>query len=109
MPFISIGFCSCGRRATLIGGLCGFCDDALARPVAPRPMTVSRAIDLLLVELTEEVPAPLSARFTLASVAADLCRLAGEPVPAAVADALDGPAHAPHYVETHRERAIPAA
>ena len=109
MPYISIGFCSCGRRATLIDGLCGFCDDALARPVAPRPLTVAHAITLLVAELEEDVPQPLVQRFTLATVAADLCRLAGEPVPAAVTDALDGPAHAPHYVETHRERAIPAA
>ena len=117
MHTITIGHCPCGRRATLIDGLCGFCDDAeastghLACPKVAPSMAVGRALDLLVAELVaEEIAAPLAQRFTLASVAADLCRLAGEPVPAAVLAALDGPAHAaPHRAETHRERAIPAA
>lgn len=93
---------------TLVNGRCGFCDDAStrqdARPKAA-PVTVSRAIDLLLAELVgEEVAAPLSQRFTLASVCADLCRLAGEPVPAAVLDALDGPEAAPVLLRATERR-----
>ena len=38
------------------------------------------------------MPDPLNQRFRLAFVVADLCRLAGEPVPAEVARALDEPA-----------------
>ena len=57
-------------------------------------MTINVAMAALVAELAEaEVPAPLSARFTLAAVWADLARLAGEPLPAAVAavvgDTLD--------------------
>ena len=57
-------------------------------------MTINVAMAALVAELAEaEVPAPLSARFTLAAVWADLARLAGEaPPPAALAvvgDALD--------------------
>ena len=102
MHFITIGTCPCGRRGTLVDSRCGFCDDAatlngqLACPKVAPPMTVGRALDLLVAELAaEEIAAPLAQRFTLASVAADLCRLAGEPVPAAVLAALDEPTHAP--------------
>ena len=102
MHLLTIGVCLCGRRGTLVNGLCGFCADAatsnghLARPNLAAPMTVGRALDLLVAELAaEEIAAPLAQRFTLASVAADLCRLAGEPVPAAVLAALDEPTHAP--------------
>jgi len=106
MQFITIGVCFCGRRGTLVDGRCGFCDDMLAAAPAPRPMTVSRAIDLLLAELVaEDIAAPLSARFTLATVCADLCRLANEEIPAAVAEALDGPAHALVYRERYQEPA----
>jgi len=98
MLTISLGVCACGRRGTLIDGCCGFCADApapSAATVACPPVTVGRAIALLLAELAEECPAPLSQRLTLAAVAADLLRLAGEPIPAAVAEALDEPTHSP--------------
>ena len=98
MITMTIGVCPCGRRGTLLDGACGFCADTpapSAATVAPRPMTVGRAIALLLAELAEECPAPLSQRLTLATVAADLLRLAGEPIPPAVAEALDEPTHSP--------------
>jgi hypothetical protein len=95
MHVITLGVCACGRRATLIDGRCGFCDDAIAPPPAPRPATVAALLTALVAELEEEIAAPLAQRFTLATVAADLCRLAGEPVPAAVLAALDEPTHAP--------------
>ena len=95
---ISLGVCPCGRRGTLIDGCCGFCADAPAPPaatVACPPMTIARALALLIAELAEDCPQPLTARLTLASVAADLCRLAQEPVSAAVLAALDAPTHSP--------------
>ena len=57
-------------------------------------MTINHAMTLLVAELAEgEVPAPLTQSFTLATVWADLARLAGEPLPVAVAavvgDTLD--------------------
>ncbi len=59
----------------------------------PPPARSVNALMLALVaELhTEDVPAPLDERFTLAAVWADLTRLAGEPVPADVAAVLDAP------------------
>jgi len=114
MHTITIGHCPCGRRATLVNGLCGFCDDADSTIVefCPlpesqlRPLTVSRALEMLVAELAaEEIAAPLSMRFTLAAVAADLCRLAGEPVPAAVLGVLDEPTHALVYRERYQEPA----
>ena len=46
-------------------------------------MTINEAMALLVEELTEgEIPQPLSTRFTLATVWADLARLAGEELPA---------------------------
>ncbi len=73
-------------------------------------MTINDLMAALVAELAEgEVPAPLTQSFTLASVWADLARLAGEPLPVAVAavvgDALDAtceplpgrqPVHARH-------------
>ena len=112
MHLITIGVCQCGRRGTLIDGRCGFCDDARAsngQDAHPKPTPVAALLAALVAELAEEVPAPLATSFTLATIAADLCRLAGEPVPAVVLDALDGPAAAPCRAETHRERAVPAA
>jgi len=95
MLTISLGVCACGRRGTLIDGCCGFCAEA-DRPLAPTPpLPVSRALEMLLAELAEDCPQPLAARLTLASVAADLLRLAGEPVPAVVLAALDTPTHSP--------------
>ena len=57
-------------------------------------MTINAAMTLLVAELeVGEVPDPLTQSFTLATVWADLARLAGEPLPAAVAavvgDTLD--------------------
>jgi hypothetical protein len=47
-------------------------------------MTINEAMALLVEELTEgEIPQPLSTRFTLAHIWADLARLAGEELPAA--------------------------
>lgn len=46
-------------------------------------MTINALMVALVAELTEnEIPAPLSKRFTLAMVWADLARLAGEELPA---------------------------
>ena len=46
-------------------------------------MTINELMAALVAELTEgEVPAPLSTRFTLALLWADLARLAGEELPA---------------------------
>ena len=107
MHLITIGVCQCGKRGTLVNARCGFCEDAsAATPKKRAPMTVTRAIDLLLAELVaEEIAAPLAQRFTLATIAADLCRLAGEPVPAAILAALDSPTHAPIYRERYQEPA----
>jgi len=95
---MTIGVCACGRRGTLIDGCCGFCADApapSAATVACPAMTVGRAIALLVAELAEDCPRPLTARLTLAAVAADLLRLAGEPIPSAVLAVLDTPTHCP--------------
>ena len=55
-------------------------------------MSINRAMGLLVAELAEgDVPAPLSQAFTLAAVWTDLCRLAGEPLPRAVAVLADLP------------------
>ena len=59
-------------------------------------MTITEALAVLTAEMEEGgIPLPLSQRFTLAATAADLCRIAGEPVPACVLAALDGPDHRP--------------
>jgi len=60
-------------------------------------MTIADALAALVAELEEgDVPEPLRESFTLALVWHDLARIAGEPVPAAVAAILDGPAvHTP--------------
>ena len=69
MLLLTIGVCECGRRGTLIDGCCGFCADAPTAPeAAPRP--VNRALALLIAELAEDCPRPLTARLTLATVAA---------------------------------------
>ena len=57
-------------------------------------MTLNALMTTLVAELADgEVPAPLSTRFTLANVWADLARIAGEELPAdalaAVGRALD--------------------
>ncbi len=46
-------------------------------------MTINEAMAALVAELTaDEIPAPLSQRFILANIWADLARLAGEELPA---------------------------
>ena len=58
-------------------------------------MSIAECVALLATELGEEgIPLPYAQRFTLAALAADLCRLAGEDLPAVVARALDEPIHA---------------
>ena len=57
-------------------------------------MTINDAMAALVAELTaDEIPAPLSQRFILANIWADLARLAGEELPpealAVVGRALD--------------------
>ncbi len=53
-------------------------------------MTINDLMAALVAELAEgEVPAPLTESFTLATVWADLARLAGEPLPVAVAAVVD--------------------
>lgn len=54
---------------------------------------VNRLCERLLAELVAgDVPRPLNERFTLAFLWADLCRLAGEPLPPDVQARLDAPA-----------------
>ncbi len=54
---------------------------------------IERLLRELLAELiAADVPAPLGQRLTLATVWADLARLAGEEPPADVLALLDGPA-----------------
>ncbi len=54
-------------------------------------MTINALMEALTADLAAEGIAPLSTPFTLATVWADLCALAGEEPPAAVALALDAP------------------
>jgi len=55
-------------------------------------MSVNTLLLALVAELrAEDVPDPLSTPFTLAALWDDLARLAGEPLPADVAAALDAP------------------
>ena len=55
-------------------------------------MTINDALAALVADLTAgDVPDPLHQEFTLAAVWYDLCRLAGEPVPASVAAIVDPP------------------
>ena len=56
-------------------------------------MTITEALAALVAELEEgDIPDPLRESFTLALVWHDMACIAGEPVPAAVAAILDGPA-----------------
>ena len=69
-------------------------------------MTITDALTRLVAELAEGgVPDPLDQRFRLAYVFDDLCRLAGESLPAEVAAALDAPACA--VVPTVPRRRVP--
>lgn len=53
---------------------------------------INQMMAALVAELIEnEIPQPLSQRFTLAAVWDDLCRIAGEPLPRDVAAVLDTP------------------
>jgi len=55
-------------------------------------IVINQLMAALYAELAaEEIPQPLAQRFTLATVWADLARLAGEPVPRDVAAVLDTP------------------
>ena len=120
MTMITCGVCPCGETTALYEGRCHWCRTAPrsngqdARPKADASRTVNALFAALAAELAEEVPAPLSQRFTMAAVWADLARLNGETPPAAVAIIAEGLpvtlAHTPtHHAETRRERAIPAA
>ena len=116
MTTIAFGDCPCGERGALYAGMCHWCRlslDLTGRPLDPAPAaapaTIAAAIIALVDELAEDVPQPLAARLTLASVAADLCRLAGEPIPAAVAAALDAEPVTPHPAHTARRAGYPVA
>lgn len=52
---------------------------------------INTAFAALLHELAAEIPDVLRESFTFAVLWADLCRIAGEPVPRAVAAVLDAP------------------
>jgi hypothetical protein len=52
---------------------------------------INAVMTALLEELGDEIPDILNAEFSLACLWADLCRIAGEPVPADVAAVLDAP------------------
>jgi len=52
---------------------------------------VTRALTALYAELAEEIPDALNAEFSFATIWCDLCRIAGEPLPADVAAVLDAP------------------
>jgi len=52
---------------------------------------VTAALTALYAELAEEIPDVLTESFTVAGLWADLCRIAGEPVPRDVAAVLDAP------------------
>ena len=54
-------------------------------------MTINEAMHLLIEDLAAgDVPSPLCQSFSLATMWADLARLAGEDLPAAVAALVDG-------------------
>jgi hypothetical protein len=78
-------------------------------------VTINSTFAALVAALVDEVPAPLSQRFTLAALWCDLARLNGETPPAAVAIIAEGlPVALPPVVpdasaEPRRERAVPAA
>ncbi len=54
-------------------------------------MPINAALATLYAELAEEIPDALTESFTFAGLWADLCRIAGEPVPRDVAAVLDAP------------------
>ncbi len=79
--------------------------------------TITAALTALYAELAEEIPDVLTASFTFAGLWADLCRIAGEPLPRDVAAVLDAPldlapvpvyrgsyaAHADQFAELHAD------
>ena len=72
-------------------------------------MTINQLMAALVAELAEGgVPDPLDQRFRLAFVFDDLCRIAGEALPAEVAAALDAPACALPDVSLRNENHRPA-
>ncbi len=54
-------------------------------------MSVNTLMLALYAELAEEIPDVLTETFTFAGLWADLCRIAGEPLPRDVAAVLDAP------------------
>jgi len=53
-------------------------------------LVINQLMSALVAELAaEEIPQPLSQRFTLAAIWQDLARLAGEPLPAEAAAVVD--------------------
>ncbi len=72
-------------------------------------MTIAEAALALLAELeAHDIPAPLTARFTLATTLADLARIAGEALPTEIARALDRPVCLPVEVCGHPQNHRPA-
>ncbi len=67
-------------------------------------MTIADALTRLVAELAEGgVPDPLDQRFRLAFIFDDLCRIAGEALPAEVAAALDAPICRPADISLRNE------
>ena len=72
-------------------------------------MMITDALTRLVAELAEGgVPDPLDRRFRLAYVFDDLCRIAGEALPAEVAAALDAPICRPAEISLRNENHRPA-
>jgi len=61
-------------------------------------VTINALFTAFCAELAEDVPAPLSQRFTLAALWHDLAALVGETPPPEVAALVDGPAPHPRPV-----------
>ncbi len=71
-------------------------------------MTLNQLMTTLAAELAEGgVPDPLQQRFRLDFVWIDLCRLAGEPLPAEIAGVLDRPVCLPVDLSLRNEN-LPA-
>jgi hypothetical protein len=93
MTMITCGVCPCGETTALYEGRCHWCRTAPSpnrQDAHPKPTTINALFSALVAELAEEVPAPLSQRFTLAAIWSDLARLNGETPPAAVAIIAEG-------------------
>ncbi len=68
----------------------------------PIAAPVTAALTALYAELAEEIPDALIESFTFAGLWADLCRIAGEPLPADVAAVLDASMPLPPPALVHR-------